>query len=235
MISFVIPTLNEHGNIVRLINKINAITKLNNFDNEIIVVDDNSDDGTINDIKILQKNQKNLLLIVRKDKKGIGSALRDGYNRAKGDIIISIDADLSHPPEKIPEFINKLYNGYDMVMSSRYIPGGGVDKNIKNNIVSKIGAYYLSIMMRINVKDFTTGYRAIRKSVWNKIKNYKYSNRNMFLIEMIFYANKHKAKFSEVPIFFKDREIGESKTLVLKMALKSLMLPISIRLTFFQN
>ncbi len=179
MISFVIPTLNEHGNIVRLINKINAITKLNNFDNEIIVVDDNSDDGTINDIKILQKNQKNLLLIVRKDKKGIGSALRDGYNRAKGDIIISIDADLSHPPEKIPEFINKLYNGYDMVMSSRYIPGGGVDKNIKNNIVSKIGAYYLSIMMRINVKDFTTGYRAIRKSVWNKIKNYKYSNKNM--------------------------------------------------------
>ena len=106
-VSFILPTLNEHGNITRLIKKINDITRINNIENEIIVIDDNSIDGTIKDVKNLVKNQKNLKLIVRKDQKGIGSAHIVGYCLSKGDLIISMDADLSHPPEKIPEFISR--------------------------------------------------------------------------------------------------------------------------------
>ena len=235
LISFVVPTLNEHGNIERLIKKINEIAKLNKIQHELIVIDDNSKDGTIQDVKNLQKTQNNINLIVRKNKVGIGSALRDGYNNAKGDLLFSIDGDLSHPPDKIPEFIRKIKDGCDMVMSSRYIPGGSVDKNIKNYMVSKMGAYYLSIMFRINIKDFTTAYRIIRKELWEKIKNYKYSNRNVFLIEMVYYAYKNGGKLGEIPIFFKDREIGSSKTPLFRMAIKSLILPITIRINSFKK
>ncbi|MFX1391929.1 MAG: glycosyltransferase [Promethearchaeota archaeon] len=229
-ISIIIPTLNEHGNITRLIKRINKITKENNIKNEIIIVDDNSTDGTIEDIKILQKNQKNLKLVVREKPYGIGSAHIEGYNLAQGDVIISMDADLSHPPEKIPEFLTKIKSGFDMVMSSRYIPGGATDKNLRFYLISKIGGYYLSIMLRIKILDFSTGYRAIKKELWKKIKNHKYSNKNVFLIESIYYAHKHGAKLIEIPIFFKEREIGESKTPLFKEALKALFLPIKMKL-----
>jgi len=228
-VSFVIPTLNEHGNITRLIERINKIIKKINLDYEIIVIDDNSTDGTIQAVKNLQKIQENLNLFVREKPQGIGSAHIEGYNQAQGDLIISMDADLSHPPEKIPEFIAKIKSGFDMVMSSRYIPGGATDKNLKLYLVSKIGGYYLSLMLRINILDFTTGYRAIKKDLWQKIKNYSYSKKNVFLIESIYYAHKCGAKLAEIPIFFKEREIGESKTPLFKEAIKALFLPFKMK------
>ena len=98
-----------------------------------------------------------------------------------------------------------------------------------------MGGYYLSCMLRINIKDFSTGYRAIKRELWAKIKNYKYSKKNIFLVESIYYAHKHGAKMIEIPIFFKDREIGESKTSLLLEALKALILPFKIRLLFIKN
>ena len=123
-VSIIIPTLNEHGNIVRLIERINLISAKNNLNYEIIIVDDNSTDGTIEDVKKLQKNQDNIKSIVREKPMGIGSAHIVGYNLAQGDLIISLDADLSHPPEAIPEFIKKIDNKYDLAVSSRYMRGG---------------------------------------------------------------------------------------------------------------
>ncbi len=230
LISIVIPTYNESGNITKLIKKINEITEKNKIKNNIIIVDDNSTDGTIQEVQEFQKYQKNIKLIVRHGLLGIGTAHIDGYNQAKGDIIISIDADLSHPPEKIPLFISKIKSGYDFVMSSRYIPGGKTDKSIKYYLISKLGGYYLSKLLNINILDFSTGYRAITKEMWKKIKYYQYSKRNVFLIESIYFAYKHQAKLAEIPIFFKDREIGESKTSLIKEAFKALILPIKLKI-----
>ncbi|MHA1845605.1 MAG: glycosyltransferase [Promethearchaeota archaeon] len=224
------PTLNEHGNIARLIDKIKRVTKEQELYYEIIIVDDNSTDGTINDIKELQKIYKNIKLIVRKKERGIGSAHIVGYNNAQGDIIISMDADLSHPPEKIPEFLQGIQNGYDMIMSSRYIPGGKTEHTIKHYLISKLGGYYLSIMLRIPIKDSATGYRALKKELWNKIRFYKYSKRNLFLIESVFFAKINGAKMKEIPIYFKDRKIGRSKTRLIIEALKALILPLTIRI-----
>lgn len=233
-ISYVIPTYNEHGNISRLIQALNRISKENNLTYEIIVVDDNSTDGTIEDVQNLQKNQDNLILIVRERLMGIGTAHIEGYNKAIGEIIISMDADLSHPPEKVPEFLQMIKKGYDMVMSSRYVPGGATDKNLNNYLISKLGGYFLSVTLRINITDFSTGYRAIRSSVWQKIKDYTYSSKNTFLIESIYFAHKHNAKLGEVPIFFKEREIGVSKTPLLREAIKAIILPILIRLRWLK-
>jgi len=227
-ISFVIPTFNEHGNILILIKKINKITRDNEIDNEIIVVDDNSTDGTIQDVKALQIKQKNLRLVIRKKRLGVGSAHIVGYNLAKYNLIISMDADLSHSPEKIPEFIEKLLKGYDIVIGSRYIKKGKTDKNLYHQIISKIGCYYLSKTLKIDIHDFSTGYRLIKKEIWNKIKHFNYSSGNTFLIESIYQAYKHNAKIVELPIHFKKRIIGKSKTPILKEAFKALMIPFKI-------
>ena len=233
-ISFVIPTYNEKGNITRLIDKINYFTREHKISNEIIVIDDNSTDGTIQDVKTLQKNQSNIKLIVRESLMGIGTAHIEGYNLASGNIIISMDADLSHPPENLLEFIEKIQKGYEMVMSSRYIPGGSTDKSLKFYFISKLGGYYLSKLLKIKILDFSTGYRAIKKELWEAIKNFKYSRRNIFLIESVYYAHKVGARLAEVPIFFKRREIGVSKTPLFKEALKALFLPIKLKLNWLK-
>jgi len=231
-ISFVIPTYNEHGNITRLIERINQITKNYELENEIIIVDDNSTDGTIEDINDLQKNQSNLNLKIRKKPMGIGSAHRDGYNLAQGDLIISMDADLSHPPDKIPHLIKKIKNGYDFVIGSRYMEGSGSNKGVIFRIMSKFGSFYLSLMLRIEISDFSNGYRAIRKSLWEKIKKYKYSNQNNFLIESIYYAYKHGGRIGEIPTKFRERELGKSKTNLFREAIKAIFLPLKLRYNF---
>ena len=247
-VSFVIPTKNEHGNISRLIKLINEITHKYKIDNEILVIDDNSKDGTVEDVTELIPNQKGLRLIQRRNyislfpkypKKwkylGIGSAHRIGYNFAKGKIIISMDADLSNRPEKVPELLKKLEKGYDICVGSRYVSGGGTDKNFLNRIISRMGSYYLSVMLGVKLKDLSTGFRAIKRDVWEKIKSNNYTNDNNFLIESLYFAQKQGAKITEIPIFFKEREIGESKTPLVRETIKALTLPIKLILRNLRN
>lgn len=244
-VSIVIPTKNEKGNIDRLIKMINEVTKKYNIDYEILVIDDQSEDGTIEDVEKLQKNQRNLKLIQRAKyqalfpkypKKwryiGLGSAHKIGYNLAKGDLIISMDGDLSNHPKEIPHFLKKINEGYDICIGSRYISGGGSDKNIINQIISRFGNYYIALLSGIKIKDFSTGYRAIKRNVWEKIKNLEFTNDNNFLIESLYFAHKNRAKISEIPIFFKEREIGESKTPLIKETLKALLLPFKLKILY---
>ncbi len=242
-ISFIIPTKNEHGNVDRLVKKINEISENYNLDNELLVIDDNSTDGTIEDVEQLCRSQKNLKLYQRSEyshlfpkypKKwnylGIGSAHKIGYHLAKGDFMITIDADLSQPTEKIMDLINIIKNGYDICIGSRYIRGAKSEQRILNRIISRTGNIYLSIMLRLKITDFSNGYRIIKKEIWEKIKRYEYTNENNFLIELLYYAHINGAKIVETPIHFKKREIGQSKTPVKEEILKALYLPIRIKL-----
>ncbi len=242
-VSIILPTKNEHGNIDILIKRINDVNVKHKIDSEILVVDDNSTDGTIDDVEKLMQTQKNLKIIQRKKYRqlfprkwkylGIGSAHKVGYNLAQGDLIISCDADLSHPPEQIPTLINIIQHGYDFVICSRYIEGGGSDKNYLNQIVSRVGSAYLSLMLGIKLRDLSNGYRAFKKEIWIKIKDLEYSNDNNFLIQSAYYAHKSGAKLAALPSFFKERVIGESKTPLLKELLRAIILPF--RLKFLMN
>ena len=138
-LSLVIPTYNEKENIQKIIQKIQREFKENKINGELIIVDDNSPDGTGAILDKLKTKQKNLKVIHRTGKLGLSSAVLEGWKIAEGDILGVMDADLSHPPEKIKHLFFPIKdNKADFTIGSRYIPGGRIEGwNIKRKLMSK--------------------------------------------------------------------------------------------------
>ena len=205
------PTYNEKKNILSLIEKVFSIDK--NF--HILIVDDNSPDGTANIVKGLQPKYNNLFLEERPGKAGLGTAYKFGFNWALDrnyDNIIQMDADLSHDPNEIIEMV-RLLDNYDLVIGSRYIDGVSVVHwPIKRLLLSYGANVYARIVTGLPVKDSTGGFKAWKRKVLDSIdlsgvKSQGYS----FQIEMNWRAWQKKFSIIEHPIIFADRTIGESK------------------------
>lgn len=219
LLSVVIPTYNESMNIEKLVQRINSVFTENNIDGEILVVDDNSPDGTGDVVRGLMAKYPSLRLLSRKKKEGLGVAHLAGYLEAHGDIIVSLDADLSHDPKEIPVMLDRIKDGYDVVIGSRYVKGGKVEeKPIFNVIASKVAGILAKIGYGVNIDDFTNGYRMFRREVYESIKMCDYSNGNVFLAEFIYYAHKNGFKITEIPTTFVERSEGETKTNVAREA-----------------
>ena len=209
-ITIVVPTYNEKDNISTLLDRIKKVLKTQKEDWEVIIVDDNSQDGTKEIVKKFQKNKYPVEIIVRKNERGLATACLEGFNKAKGELIIVMDADLQHPPEKIPELINAIKQGADIAVASRYIEGGSLgDWGIGRRAVSK-GAGGLANLLFPEIKDIKdkeSGFFAFKKKVIKKTdlkpKGYK------ILLEILVLGNFEKAV--EVPFEFGKRNAGESK------------------------
>jgi len=205
------PTYNEKKNVSSLIEIILSIDK--NY--HILIIDDNSPDGTANIVKELQLKYKNLFLEERPGKAGLGTAYKYGFNwalRRNYENIIQMDADLSHDPKEIKEMV-RLLNNYDLVIGSRYIDGVSVVHwPIKRLILSYGANVYARIITGLPIKDSTGGFKAWKRKVLdsidlNGVKSQGYS----FQIEMNWRAWQKKFSIVEHPIIFSDRTIGESK------------------------
>jgi len=216
----VIPTYNEKENIGNLITMLeeDIFPRVKNHTMAILVADDNSPDGTAELVKELSKKWKNIDLSSG-EKKGLGAAYVRGMSYAiehmNADILFEIDADGQHNPKKIPEFLKKIDEGYDVVIGTRYSGGGGIPKNwgIKRKIYSVLGNLLIrSILMRFYIHDWTGGYRAIRKEVFLKVKNkvQKYKGYT-FQVAFLHKAVQEKFIVAEVPFQFEDRTMGKSK------------------------
>jgi len=215
-VSIVIPTYRERDNIEILIPQIMDVFKKNKIRGEIIVIDDNSRDGTaelVRDFSGKCNGTCEIRLIEREDKLGLGSAYREGFRRAKGEVIFEMDGDLSHDPYSIPEFLNKIHEGNSLVIGSRYMNGGGINNwSFFRKLTSRGANFLANQFIRLNVKDATSGYRAYKRDLLDKlnlqdIKSDGYS----FQVEMVYLARKMGFKIAEVPILFKDRQTGKSK------------------------
>ena len=206
--AIVIPTYNEADNIVSLINDIQR-----HSDAFIIIVDDQSPDGTAQRIK--DSGNTNLHLIERSKKMGIGSAYQDGFKWALEkdfQIIGQMDADYSHDPKYIPQLINKLNNN-DLVLGSRYIPDGRIiGWGPWRHFCSRSAMFVSKKILKLPVNDVTSGYRFWRKDL---LKNILASSINSsgyaFQEEMLYRAMLHNARMVEHPIIFHDRRVGQSK------------------------
>jgi dolichol-phosphate mannosyltransferase len=202
-VSIIIPTYNESENIKRLIPLLDSILK--GYDYEIVVVDDSSPDGTA---KVAEKlaEEYPVRVLVRDGKLGLASAILYGFKNANGDVLGVIDADLQHPPQLIRTLVDKIMDGYDIAIASRYVEGGGVeDWSFYRRLVSK-GAIMLAKPLT-RVKDPMSGYFFLRRSV---IDGAHLNPKGYKLLLEILVKGKYE-KVAEVPYVFTKRMAGESK------------------------
>jgi len=213
LVSVVLSTYNERENLSRMAPVIERILNRNKMRGEIVVVDDNSPDGTSDLVKELGKRYGNVRLLWRPSKMGPGSAHADGYRFSKGDIIVGMDTDFSHSPYDIPRFVAKVNEGYDLVVGSRYIRDGQYEvrsfQTLRKSIASRLGNILIFLLSGVPVHDFTTALRAMRREVVNNVRTD--SRGNSFFMEFIVKAYWKGYRTTEIPIVFRDRVIGQSK------------------------
>ncbi len=208
----IIPTYNEAENIVNIINELLALV-CGGVSIDILVVDDNSTDGTAMLVKNL--NSQRIHIIERPGKMGLGTAYIRGFKYAiehSYDYVFEMDADFSHDPDAVPAFFDKLKE-YDVVIGSRYIEGIAVVNWPLSRLMISIGAsYYTRMITFLPVKDVTAGFMAYRVDSLKQIDFDKvHSNGYSFQIEMKFRMWKKGFKLVEIPIVFIDRRAGVSK------------------------
>jgi dolichol-phosphate mannosyltransferase len=211
-VSLVIPTYNEAENIAGLIEKLIEIFEREKIDGEIIVVDDSSPDGTGEIAEELARKYANLKVIHRKSRLGIGSAYKDGFKVARGNIVFQMDADFSHDPDEIPRLLSALRNA-DLVLGSRYVKGGKIVGWSWLRRLISWGANFLSnLFLRLEVRDLTSGYRAWRKEALERVELAKIRGEGYaFQLEILWRARKKGLRIKEIPIVFVDRKLGRSK------------------------
>ena len=209
----IIPTYNEADNIIKIIPEVFKNSSPENEYN-ILVVDDNSPDGTAGLVEGL--NNDKVKLLKREKKSGLGTAYVAGFHyaiRNNYDYVFEMDADFSHDPKYLKGFIDKLNEGFDLVIGSRYINGVSVlNWPIRRLILSYMASVYTRMVTGLKVMDTTAGFMCYRVSALRQINlDEVKSNGYSFQIEMKFKFYKKGFKISEIPILFIDRLEGESK------------------------
>lgn len=215
----VIPTYNERDNIIPLLTQLaDAFGGIKNHSISYLVVDDTSPDGTRDEVEAYKKNHKHVHIILGK-KEGLGKALLRGmthaFEKMDADIVLQMDADLSHNPRSAPEFLKAIDKGADFVVGSRYIQGGSIPENwgLHRKIYSVIGNSIVRLGLgHLYVNDWTGGYRAYKKKFYTETyKEMTIYSGYVFQIAFLHKAIHHGAKVVEVPIQFTDRLYGHSK------------------------
>ncbi|MGY5854563.1 MAG: polyprenol monophosphomannose synthase [Candidatus Thorarchaeota archaeon] len=205
MTTVIIPTLNEETTIGPLIQ---AVFSNLDLDTQVIVVDDESQDETQKRVRELRVEYSNLQLIVRKGRKGLGGAVRLAAQHSKEGPIAVMDADLSHNPSFLPAMLNRLNEGYDIVVGSRYVSGG---KTVRwpgrRLVISKFANRLARVALGIEIADPMSGY-IVFKSPDLIVKGCNNANFK-FLLEIL--SNDRTLRVSEVPITFSERAGGKSK------------------------
>jgi len=207
----IIPTYNEAKNIKRLIEEIFKL----DLDINILIIDDNSPDGTGNIVEEVAKRDHKVNLIKREGKMGLGTAYVTGFKYAidnKYDCIFEMDADFSHDPKEIPNFLEKIKE-CDLVIGSRYIKGVNVINWPLRRLILSYGAnIYTRFITGLPIKDSTSGYKCFKRKVLENIDlNSIHSGGYSFQIEMNYKTWKKDFKIAEIPIIFVDRTEGKSK------------------------
>lgn len=209
----VLPTYNEADNIDRFLRAVRKAAP----DTDVLVVDDGSPDGTGPLAEGLAHELGRIEVMHRPGKSGLGSAYRDGFAQVLGsgdyDVVVSMDADMSHDPERIPEFVRLVADGADLVIGSRYVTGGGTtDWPVRRQLLSKWGNRYTRSILGVPSRDCTSGYRAYRASALDAIDPTSTSAEGYaFLTELVRRLAAQGSVIVESPIIFRDRTEGKSK------------------------
>lgn len=209
-VTVVVPTYNERENLTDIVG---AVTS-QGF--RMMVVDDSSPDGTGAIADDLASTDPSLTVLHRSQKEGLGPAYAAAFDRlleGESEVIIEMDADFSHDPGDLPRLVSGIAEGYDLVIGSRYVPGGGApDWSLLRRLISRGGNLYARLMLGVPVRDATAGFRAFRAS---RLASLPYRTAEAsgygFQVEMAWRAHQRGLRIKEVPITFRDRTRGKSK------------------------
>jgi len=220
-ISIILPTYNEAGNIGALIK---ATANLIKTRIEFIVVDDNSPDGTADEVKKLIAKKLPVKLVVRKEVHGLASAILTGIRQAAGDIVVLMDTDFNHRPEDIARLLKPIVKKQaDLVIGSRYIPGGGMHITEATRLqfwLSRWGNYFINrCLFKLPVHESLSGFVAVRRSVLDRLNQKKiFYGYGEYCIRLLYYAHRLGFRLVEVPIMYGLRRYGTSKSSIKRMA-----------------
>jgi dolichol-phosphate mannosyltransferase len=210
-----LPTYNERENLEPLVRALADVFTENGLDARILVVDDNSPDGTGELADALARSLQFVSVLHRPRKEGLGPAYLAAFRTALAagpDLVLTMDCDLSHDPADVPRLVAAA-EGADVVVGSRYVPGGGVRNwGPLRRAISRGGSLYAQVLLGVGIHDLTGGFKCYRREVLEQIGLERITSRGYaFQIETTYRALRAGFRVVEVPIVFTDRETGRSK------------------------
>jgi len=205
-----LPTYNERENLERM------LRALADKSVRVLVIDDNSPDGTGEIADRLAEELDYVDVLHRKSKEGLGPAYLAGFRHAlatDAELVLEMDCDFSHDPNYVPQLIGAVEGGADLALGSRYVPGGGVRNwGLLRRLISAGGSSYARIILGVKIRDLTGGFKCYRRAVLEAIDLDAIESKGYaFQIETTYRALRAGFKVVEVPITFADREVGGSK------------------------
>ncbi|GAB3565711.1 polyprenol monophosphomannose synthase [Arthrobacter alkaliphilus] len=208
----IIPTYNELESLPKTLGRLRAAVPAS----DVLVVDDNSPDGTGQLADSIAAEDSQVHVLHRKGKEGLGAAYIAGFKwgmAAGYDVLVEMDADGSHQPEQLPLLLEAINDGADLAMGSRWVPGGGtVNWPLYRQAISRTGSTYARLMLGLKIKDITGGYRAFRRSTLEALKLDEVESVGYgFQVDLAWRVAKLGLKIVERPITFVERELGASK------------------------
>ncbi len=228
LVSVVIPSYNERENLLVLIPKIIAVfRKLPSFQHEIIVVDDNSPDGTAEAVR--RKFRNPVYVMNHRGTRDLGRSIAQGIYASHGDILIGMDADGNHDPACIPRLLDRL-RSEDLVVASRFVRGGGMADRARFIGSALLNAVFC-VVLGFPVRDNTSGFYAIRKKQLRLLGVRDiYYGYGEYHVRLVWRAKQHGLTLAEVPVFYASRRHGESKSRLFAMIVPYCMAAVSLRL-----
>jgi dolichol-phosphate mannosyltransferase len=196
---------------------------------QIVVVDDNSPDGTADLIRENFSSQPEVSLILRKNERGLATAIAAGIEKSRADVVVIMDTDFNHHPKDLPRLLEKL-PGADMVVGSRYVSGGGM----KTSRLRYLGSWVFNVFIRgvlgSPIKDNLSGFLVLKKEVVSRLKSYRiFYGYGDYCIRLIHHARKEGLIIREVPVVYEFRLGGESKTRFVKYLVDYIKATLALR------
>lgn len=218
-----IPTYNEKDNIKILVPKITDVFSQYDIDGEIIIVDDQSTDGSFDLFAEMAQRDPRLVIINRSGAPSLSLAWHEGFVAATKENVVCIDGDLCHDPVYFPEMLKELER-FDLVIGSRYIDDRKIKvmegKSFIASICSKLGQYSSRLVFGFSEQDTSHSFRMFKKEVFSRIQNKLVEDGNVYLIQFLYEAKKTGAKVVEIPIIYGKRLHGETKLKISKESIR---------------
>ena len=225
-ISIILPTYNEKDNIVRLVETIKKLDIEQTF--EILIIDDNSPDGTYQFSKDKLSDDKNIKIVLRKNIRGLAFSIKEGIEKSLGDHVIVMDTDFTHDAILIKKMIS-LRNQYEIISGSRYVSGGYME----NHLHGKLSYYYnimLKFILKTKINDNLGGYFLIKRDLLNKLEFDKiFYGYGDYFFRLLHFSKNKNAKIIEIPAVYKQRIYGKSKSNFIAMLFKYFYAAVKLR------